>query len=295
MKLLFLLATVLFAHTVAAKDYQVYFLGGQSNMEGFGYSKDLSGQYQGIDSRVMIFNGNIAPDDSNDGGYGAWMPLSSGFGTGYKADQDTVTLSNRFGPELSFGKHLASLSKQNIAIIKYARGGSSIALGASGYGTWAKRYNDNTGINQWDHFVTTVKHALSEKDIDGDGTPDKLTIAGIVWMQGEADAYDASASKVYLENLTTLMNDFTEFFAVGKLPIVLGRIEDSGKTPKDRMMPHIEKVWAAQQQYAQLHDHVTLVQLPPPIEFIQDKWHYQSRHYIELGKLFAEAINAANK
>ena len=57
-------------------------------------------------------------------------------------------------------------------------------------------------------------------------------------MQGEADAYHEQASKVYLANLTSLMNDMKMTFGNNELPIILGRIEDAGKTPQTRMMPY---------------------------------------------------------
>lgn len=270
--------------------YKLYFAGGQSNMEGYGYSSDLTLVERMSDSTVMIFNGNHVPDDTVGGGYGKWMPLSSGFGTGYSATKDSVFLSNRFGPELSFGRRMAELSNEKVAIIKYARGGSSIALGASGFGTWAKEYTENTGINQWDHFYETVKNALSVKDIDGDGLEDNLIPSGIIWMQGEADAYDEEASKVYLENLIQLMEQITQVFGVDELPIVICRIEDSGQTPDERQMKYIEPVWEAQKQFAEENPNVELIQLAPPVEFIEDKWHYKSKHYIEMGNLFADKM-----
>jgi hypothetical protein len=104
-------------------------------MEGFRFTKDLSADYQFIDNGIMIFNCNQSGDDTITGGFGKWMPLSLGFGTGYKATEGTIELSNIFGPELSFGKNIAELIDKKVAIIKYARRGSSLALGASCYGT----------------------------------------------------------------------------------------------------------------------------------------------------------------
>lgn len=272
--------------------YHLYFAGGQSNLEGFGFNKDLSEKYKSIDSNVMIFCGNQEPDDTEGGGLGKWLPLSPGYGTGFYATQDSVFLSDRFGPELSFGKHIAELTKEPVAIIKYARGGSSIALGASGYGTWAKEYHDNTTINQWDHFYQTVQNAFHQKDIDGDGLEDTLIPSGIIWMQGEADAYVEESSKVYLENITQLMKDITEVFGVEQLPIVICRIEDSGITPEERKMAYIEAVWEAQEKYAVRNEHVEMIHLDQPIEFLEDAWHYKSQYYIEMGNKFAEKLNA---
>ena len=143
-----------------ADDYLLYFMGGQSNMEGFGFNKDLPAQYKKPVENTLLFFGN---------------PVA-----------------------------------------------------------------DNTKINHWDNFQTTVRSALDNNDTDGDGEADTLVPAGIIWMQGEADAYHEQASKVYLANLTSLMNDMKMVFGDKELPIILGRIEDSGKTPQTRMMPYIE-------------------------------------------------------
>ena len=191
-----------------ADDYLLYFMGGQSNMEGFGFNKDLPAQYKKPVENTLLFFGN---------------PVA-----------------------------------------------------------------DNTKINQWDNFQTTVRAALANNDIDGDGEADTLVPAGIIWMQGEADAYHEQASKVYLANLTNLMNDMKMTFGNKELPIILGRIEDSGKTPQTRMMPYIESVWDAQKKYVQSNANAHLVAFDEPVEFIEDKWHYKSNYYIKLGNLFAE-------
>ena len=45
-----------------AKTYRVYFMGGQSNMDGYGYVKDLPKDLSDQVSGVMIFHANPAPD-----------------------------------------------------------------------------------------------------------------------------------------------------------------------------------------------------------------------------------------
>ncbi len=289
MQKLLLFCLLTFSGYLQAADYLLFYLGGQSNMEGFGYSGELPEYYQGTENDVLIFNGNAVGDDQAGGGFGQWLPLSPGFGTGIKSTDSATTLSNRFGPELSFGKHMAKLTGKKIAIIKYARGGSSIALGASGYGTWDRNYQENTGINQWDNFQATVAHALSDRDIDNDGIEDTLLPSGIIWMQGEADAYVEFASKVYEQNLRTLMQHMSDVFGAKQLPIVIGRIEDWGNTEQTRIMKYIDAVWAAQAEFAAENPHVEYVKFSEPVEFLDDKWHYQSKHYLQLGKLFADA------
>jgi hypothetical protein len=47
---------------VQAKTYKLYYLGGQSNMDGYGYVTKLPAELQGPIAGVMIFHGNTAPD-----------------------------------------------------------------------------------------------------------------------------------------------------------------------------------------------------------------------------------------
>ena len=56
------------------------------------------------------------------------------------------------------------------------------------------------------------------------------------------------------------------------------------------MLPFIEAVWKAQVKFAEANENVCLVNMSHPIEFLKDKWHYKSRHYLELGNIFAESI-----
>ena len=47
----------------APTEYRLYYLGGQSNMEGFGYNKELPDDLAVTSPDVRIFTGQIALDD----------------------------------------------------------------------------------------------------------------------------------------------------------------------------------------------------------------------------------------
>ena len=139
----------------ATKDtFRLYYLGGQSNMDGYGFNKDLSSDYlDGLDD-VWIFHGNPTPDEQVPGGKGLWEKLRPGHGVSFSSDGMENRLSDRFGLELSLAKTLKEYYPlDNIAFIKYARGGTSIdSLAAAEYGSWDPDYVGETGINQYDHF-----------------------------------------------------------------------------------------------------------------------------------------------
>ncbi|WP_462180164.1 hypothetical protein [Pseudoalteromonas gelatinilytica] len=70
-----------------ANDYLLYFMGGQSNMEGFGFNKDLPAQYKKPVENTLLFFGNPVADDALNGGKGVWTNLMPGFGTGARFDR----------------------------------------------------------------------------------------------------------------------------------------------------------------------------------------------------------------
>jgi hypothetical protein len=274
----------------------VYFLGGQSNMDGYGYVKELPAELNAPIPGVMIFHGNPAPDDSSGGGPGVWSELRPGHGVGFSSDGVTNTYSERFGVELSFAMRLRELYRDagvdaKIAIIKYSRGGTSIDTAAAAqFGCWEPDYGGREGVNQYDHFLATVRNAMAVSDIDGDGRPDQLVPKGIVWMQGESDAAHTREIAVrYLHNLTRLMDLIRATFRVDDLPVVIGRISDSGQDGDGTVWDYGEIVWAAQETYAQSDAAAALVTSTDDYAY-SDPWHYDTEGYIDLGRKFAEAV-----
>ena len=144
-------------------------------------------------------------------------------------DEAVLQLSERFGVELSFARTLLQLDPNaSIAIIKYSRGGSSIDRDAADrFGCWDPDYPDDrsTGVNQYDHFLATIRHALAIDDIDGDGQPDTLVPKGIIWMQGESDAaHGEEIARRYEANLERLMDLVRAALRSDDIPVVIGWI-----------------------------------------------------------------------
>lgn len=270
--------------------YKVWFLGGQSNMEGFGFTAELPAALRGPVPGVMIFNGQALSDGQAGGGLGLWAPLSPGFGTGFSTDGQRNRLSERFGPELTFGRRLAERGAGPVALVKFARGGSSLMAGVSGFGTWNPSSAEGNGRNQYDSALTTIRTALETRDIDGDGRPDRLEPAGIIWMQGEADAYQrADAAAAYPVNLDRLMGLLRAALRVDDLPVVIGRIADSGAGPNGLLMTYSPQVQKAQADWVAADRCAALVSVTKDFQFLPDHWHYLSANYVTLGAAFADA------
>jgi hypothetical protein len=279
-----------------ARTYRVYYLGGQSNMEGFGYTKDLPEELRAPVGGVYIFHGNQGLDGKPVDGRGLWAPLQPGHGVGFRSDGRVNAYSERFGCELSLGRRLRELEPDaGVALIKYSREGTSIAAAAAGtWGCWDPDFAGGegvgTGINQYDHFLATIRNAFAARDIDGDGEPDLLIPAGIVWMQGESDAARGGevTARRYEANLKRLMDLIRAALHVRNLPVVIGRISDSGHGGKP-MWTHGGLVRAAQAAFCEKDPAAALVTSTDCYRY-SDPWHYDNTGYLDLGREFAEAL-----
>jgi len=286
-------STSINAQVPGADTVRVYYLGGQSNMDGYGYNKDLNETFREANEAVWIFHGNSVGDDLPGGGLGIWAPLQAGHGVGFESDGTTNSYSDRFGVELSLARKLQELYPgQRIAFIKYSRGGSSIDSLATGrFGCWEPDYQGSTGINQYDHFLLTVRTAMNASDIDGDGNVDVLVPAGIVWMQGESDAsFTEDIARGYYFNLRRLMDLIRASLRYDDLPVVIGKISDSWNDQGDgKVWDHGELVQYAQEKYARTDGHAAIVRSTRYYRY-SDPWHYDSEGYMDLGEKFAEAL-----
>lgn len=271
---------------------RVFILAGQSNMNGFGYNKDLPNDLKSF-KEIYIFQGNSVPDGDLNGGTGKWDVLKPGNGTGFKTNGKSNQLSDRFGLELSFAKRIKELfPNDKIALIKYAREGTSIdSVAKGGFGCWDADFHGTNGISQYDNFLKTLKKALAETDIDGDGKIDELLPSGILWMQGEGDAsHDEEIASRYYGHLKVLMNQMRAALLTDDLPVVIGKISDSGKNEKGKVWPTGELVQYAQEKFVKDDKRAAIVRSTIRYNYGNDPWHYDSAGYIDLGKNFAEEV-----
>ncbi len=292
-----LLPLVSFGQKQKTEKIRVFYLGGQSNMDGYGYNKDLPKSLNKTIKDVWIFHGNIAADDAQGGGEGIWEELKPGHGKGFSSSAGKNMLTERFGVELSFAVKLKSLyPNEKIAIIKYSRGGTSIdSLAAADFGSWEPDYSGKTGINQYDHFLATVRNAMAIKDIDGNGREDILVPSGIIWMQGESDAIiDEAVANRYYANLKRLMDLIRAAFRTDDLPVVVGKISDSWNNNQGKVWKYGELVQYAQERFVRKDANAAIVKSTRYYKY-SDPYHYDSNGYIDLGEKFAEAVFSLEK
>jgi gluconolactonase len=295
--LLVLLGSVV-VNSIRADEFDLYYLGGQSNMEGFGTNQQLPDSLKGKVEGAWIFQATALPDQQPINGKGSWSPVQPGHGTNFSSDGKTNHLSDRFGVELSFAKAIRERRPhRKVAIIKYARNGSSIDARAAGqWGCWEPDFQATKGehrdINQYDQFLATIRNAMSVDDFDGDGTRDTLVPAGIVWMQGESDAvFSEDIAKSYSRNLKRLMDLMRAALRTDDLPVVVGRISDSKKGTDTLTWKFGDIVRDQQMQFAR-DDRAARVVVDTDAYGYSDPWHYDSKGYIDLGQRFASALLA---
>lgn len=295
MKSKFVLSLILccMASASFATEYLTFYLGGQSNMDGYGYISDLPVELQGHQD-AMIFHGNPVYDNQENGGIGIWTKLKPGHGTGFKTDAKQNAYSNRFGAELSFARTMAKhFPDKKIAIVKYSVGGTGLHLN-TGYGNWSPDFRDGAGKNQYDYVLNTINNAFSVKDIDGDGENDILVPAGIIWMQGEADANKSvESANAYLSNLNRLMELIRAALRKDDVPVIIGKITDSGLGDKNKM-PYIKIVQLAQQMFVEQDICAAYMEHTESYPYNEkDTWHYLSEGFVSMGEDFANVYATA--
>ena len=169
------------------------------------------------------------------------------------------------------------------------RGGSGLGRDI-GYGDWYVDFSDGNRINQYDNALATIRNATAHTDIDGDGQPDQLVPAGIVWMQGETDAGYLESANEYRENLKRMMNLLRAALRMDDLPVVIGKITDSGRAEDGSMMDYIGIVQEAQEAFVKADACAAFVTITDELDYPPtDAWHYDSEGFVRLGTAFAEA------
>ena len=284
---------IMFCQHKETDRFRAFFLLGQSNMVGYGNNKDLPESLNQEFANVFIFHGNPSVVNDSLAGLGKWERLKPGHGEMFSFDGHENIMSNLFGAELSFAKRMQELyPNEKIAIIKYSHGGTSIDS-IQKVASWDPEYNgdkDKMGINQYDFFLRTMQNAYAISDIDGDGHPDRLIPSGIVWMQGESDGvHTEEVALRYYTNLKRLMDLIRAALHKDDLPVVIGKISDSGMNKEGKMWKYGELVQYAQEKYARIDKNAAIVRDTKEYGY-SDGAHYNSAGYVSLGESFASLL-----
>ncbi|NOZ85146.1 MAG: hypothetical protein GXP49_02560 [Deltaproteobacteria bacterium] len=242
-----------------AKPYLwVYILAGQSNMVGLGVNSELGSEDSGVVPNAYIFCDLSVHPNSN---CHQWKPLAPGFGV----------MPDHFGPELAFGRRMHQYwPGRAFGIIKVAEGGTAL------HDRWAAGSGDLYQL-----LIKTVAEQMT--DLSNGWTP---RIAGFVWMQGESDACSSGDANAYYFNLLKFIKTLRSDLGMELLPIVAGLIADQP------MWPEASTVRKATSLLADQIGPMDVVETTDLPRHPDDQAHYDTTGQLELGKRFADSMNA---
>lgn len=218
------------------KSIDVYILAGQSNAVGFNNAALYEGGVENFsskfiqDSRVLLWAGSNARADFAN----KWSSLQ----IGVSEIAVDAAYKHAFGPEIGFAKTMtAKMPGRQIAIIKYAVGGTGIAR-SSDYNDYIPSLKDyyDKGIN-W-HYPEANRKAgalytnLFENIAAAIDSLKKLNyscnIAGFIWMQGEHEAgISATMASDYKDLLLHLFSSVRKDLNQPELPVVIGQVNSN--------------------------------------------------------------------
>jgi hypothetical protein len=109
-------------------------------------------------------------------------------------------------------------------------------------------------------------------------------------MQGESDAaHTVEIARRYQDNLKQLVDLIRAALRVDDLPVVIGRISDSGRDDDGKVWDHGEIVRSAQAAFVAQDGAAAFVITTDQYGY-SDTWHYDSEGYLDLGRRFADAL-----
>ena len=233
---------------------KVFLLAGQSNMSGYTTGLPTTPPYDAPQPDVRFWN-----YDNN-----GWIDLQPGLGH----------TPNDIGPEVGFGYTLNNLLPgDDIYLVKHSALSTSLAV----------KWNSNGTGAEYNTFKTRVNTAMANLT-GGELSP---TIAGMIWMQGESDAYNADYGAAYEANLTNLINTVRGDFATPDMPFVVGRILDLSEYG----FPAALEVRTAQETVPGVVGNASWIKTDKIAQAPSAPGHYSAAGQIVLGTRFANELN----
>lgn len=234
---------------------KLFILAGQSNMVGHGNATFLPPELREPIDRVYVLRA------------GRWSMLKP-----YPAQRPQFGIDQAgFGPELTFGRAMAEAYPQHvIGVVKVARGGTSMLA-------WSKDFDPVRAEQEHDRSPGPMYQVLIEA-LDQAMAGRQCDVAGLIWMQGEADGLNADAAAAYRRRFERFLADLREHLDEPNLPAVLGLTNANH--------PHTSIVRQAKRELAVADSRIKLIDTVG-LSKHTDQLHYDTAGQIELGRRFA--------
>lgn len=232
---------LLLSASAQAGPLPIYVLAGQSNMSGWGSTSELYGAFASPQPEVLFHQQGA--------GYGVLRPWST-----------------KYGPEISFGRSMYVRTGQPLAIVKHAKGSTSLAVD----------WNPDTGPL----YAELLSRTIRSRDYWGTLGYDPY-IAGVVWMQGEQDARYAEMAYAYHDNFVAFIERIRTDLSAPNAPFIYGQI-------RGKDYPYRDVVREAQATTSV--PYAVLVGTDDLTTY--EGLHFDSLSQIKLGIRFAKAMEA---
>ncbi len=286
---------------VSSKPVLLFLCAGQSNMGGSGSTAEYNTAYP--DARLprpeIWFRGSNVETDT-----GGWRALGTQL---------------QHGPEIVFALRMAAaFPEHTIAILKVERAATPIEYWMPGE---PSRFNSRAGFLKLETLLPEVVADL--RDRVASGSIPGFKVAGLVWMQGEADSNGIMLPPgTYLRKLRTFVRYIESKLETRDIPVVLGRIsiQVSPNVVRERGMLRVSKSANPPGPLPDEVDHVNDGQRRGPVWYHEqlmrvradqeafvaersraawvdlddldliDGWHFFVAGYVEMGRRFGDAM-----
>jgi hypothetical protein len=247
----------------AGPPVDIYLIAGQSNAVGGARIDDLSedGDRYGepFDAVGFAQELNCPTDGSED-------PCETSRGWRHLDSRGGV-----FGVELSAGRRLRDRFGDQVVLLKHATNGSSL------YADW-----DSSGerITLWNRMNEFLDQRLAD-------LPEGSRVAGLFWIQGNADAQHADTADAYADHLSWLVTRLRQ--ERGCVPVVLDRLHAGTD------YPYRDVVRAEQEGLPLLLDDIAVIDVDDlALRDDDPPQHYTADSFITLGQRMANAMRGCD-
>jgi len=270
------------AEPVGKGPVKVFILAGQSNMQGAGAIKAEPQRNEGKGSLEYLVKDSTTADRFKHlvDRKGDWVvrddvwiwyfDRKGKLTVGYGARKD------RIGPELQFGHVVGNHYKEQVLLIKIARGGKSLAkdFRPPSSGGEVGPYFKELLQHVHDVLANLKKHF---PDYAGQG----YEIVGFGWHQGWNERINQAFNDAYEKNLANFIRDVRKELAIKKLPFVIAETGMSGHQEKHPRALALMRAQAAVANYKEFEGNVAFVGTkdfyrPPEVSPLKQGYHWNS-------------------
>lgn len=185
-----------------------------------------------------------------------------------------------FGPELTTGHYLGNILDDQTALIKIAKGGSTL------HTDWLSPTSSNAQNKPIGPQYTELKNRI--QDLNNNASSilpacenQACQWAAFIWFQGENDSFSASGSAAYEENLVNLINDVRAEVGNPNLPVIIVGIGHWAKS-----MTYGSIVHQAQLNASSAVNNTTFIQT----DDLSRYYHYDPASHLILGERLGKAL-----